>query len=323
MKYLVTGGAGFIGSHLAAELLARGAQVTVLDDLSTGRRANLAALEGRPHFRFVTGSVLDRAFVASLVAEAEVVAHLAAAVGVKFILDHPFASIETNVFGTHAVLAECAARGRRVLLASSSEVYGKLGKAPLAEGDDSLLGPTTVGRWSYASTKALDEFMGLAYRRTAALPVVIARFFNVVGPRQTGRYGMVLPRFCRRALAGQDLLVYGDGRQTRTFLHVADCVAGVLRLLESDAALGEVVNVGADREISIGELAERVIRAAGSGSKVRLVPYEQAYGQDFEDLPRRVPDISKVRRLVGWAPARTLDDVIADVLGFCRANPED
>jgi UDP-glucose 4-epimerase len=322
MNVLVTGGAGFIGSHLVDALIARGDRVGVIDDCSTGSLDNLAAALAGGHCEFVHGSVCDDLALDELCTrlKPELVIHLAAAVGVKRILERQVASIVTNVRGTECVLRAAAQHGaRRVLVASTSEVYGKQDKLPFREDDDAVLGSTGLHRWSYACAKMLDEFLALAWHRERGLGVVVTRFFNVTGPRQSPAYGMVLPRFCRSALAGGTLEVHGDGEQTRTFLHVADAVAAVLALAGCDAAVGRVVNVGGTEEVSIRALARAVQAAAGSGS-VGLVPYGTAYPAGFEDMRRRVPDTSRLRQLTGWQPRYALREIIADALADAR-NP--
>jgi UDP-glucose 4-epimerase len=318
VRALITGGAGFNGSHLAEALLAAGHEVVVLDDLSTGRVENLAAVKGHPRLELNTGSVTDEALVRALVAGVGVVYHLAAAVGVRLILDRPVGTIETNVVGTETVL-RAAREGRpRVVLASTSEVYGKNDRVPLSEEDDRVLGPTTKSRWSYACSKAIDEFLGLAYHREYQLPVTIVRFFNTIGPRQTGRYGMVVPRFVRQALDGGPITVYGDGRQSRCFTDVGDTVRATIALSLAPAAVGEVFNVGTTHELTIGELAERVRALAGSDSPIVLVPYEEAYQPGFEDLRRRVPDIRKAERVAGYRPRVSLDETLKRVIEHLR-----
>ncbi len=319
--FLITGGAGFIGSHLAEALLQRGDTVTVIDDLSTGRLENLLWLRSQPNFRFAIETITNETVMDRLVSECDAIVHLAAAVGVKLIVTDPVRTIETNVMGTEEVLRVARRYRRRVLLASTSEVYGKNEKVPFAEEDDSVFGSTTRSRWAYATSKALDEFLALAYHRSLGLPVLVARFFNTVGPRQRSRYGMVIPRFVRQALAGEPITVYGDGTQTRCFCNVRDVVAAVLGLLDEPKAVGQVFNVGSQEEISIRDLAERVRRLAGSVSKIVFVPYDQAYAQGFEDMLRRVPDIAKIRAAIGWSPRVALDDTIREVIAYCRAEP--
>jgi len=326
-RCLVTGGAGFIGSHLTEALLARGHGVSVVDDESTGRPENLAAVRSHPRFRYTKGSVTDQDLVRRLVAEADEVYHLAAAVGVRLIADDPIHTIETNVYPTGWLLAELQtqqAAGRRVkfFLASSSEVYGKNPKPAWTEDDDLVIGPTRRARWSYGTTKALDEFLALAYARQHGLPVVVARFFNVVGPRQTGAYGMVLPNLIDAALAGGPLVVHDDGQQTRCFAHVADVVAGVLALMEAPDAEGQVFNVGSDRAVSILELAQRVAAAVDPDLAIRFVSYAQAYSSDFEDCRHRVPDLSRLRATIDWRPRYDLETTIAQTIAWRRSLPK-
>jgi UDP-glucose 4-epimerase len=318
MRALVTGGAGFIGSYLVETLLAENHEVAVLDDLSTGRLDNLQAVRADPRFTLVTGSVTDDLLVAKLIEGAEVVYHLAAAVGVRLILDQPVQTIETNIVGTDVVLRAAAQAGTRVVLASTSEVYGKNDRVPLSEDDDRVLGPTTKSRWSYACSKAIDEFLALAYHRERGLPVVIVRFFNTVGPRQTGRYGMVVPRFVRQALDGEPITVYGDGGQSRAFADVEDAVRAMVALSRSEDAVGQVFNVGSSQEVTIGKLAERVRMLAGSRSPIVLVPYDEAYQPGFEDMRRRVPDIRKAEAVVGYRPRVPLDETLRRVIRFIR-----
>lgn len=320
MKVFITGGAGFIGSHLAERLLQDGHGVLVLDDLSTGEMANLEPLLDHPQFAYRIGSVHDRPLVAEMVDRADVTVHLAAAVGVKLIVERPVHTIETNVHGTEVVLDAAAKKQKRVLIASTSEVYGKSAKFPFSEEDDLVLGPTTHSRWAYACSKALDEWLGLAYWREKRVPTILCRFFNTVGPRQTGRYGMVLPNFCRQALTGAPLTVYGTGEQSRCFGHVKDAVESVVRLIQTDAAIGEVFNIGTDREVTIQQVAEMIRDMAGSSSEIEKIPYEQAYAAGFEDMMRRVPDCSKLERTIGFKPATPLEDIIADVLADQRAR---
>jgi len=312
---LITGGAGFIGSHLAERLLADGHRVVVIDDLSTGRRENVEHLLDHPSFRLEVGSILDETLLAPLVKECDMIYHLAAAVGVFLVVHSPVRTIESTALGTEGVLKLAWLGGKKVLLASSSEVYGKPAKVPFREDDDLVLGPPDKGRWSYGCSKLLDEFLALAYHRERRLPVVVARFFNIVGPRQVGHYGMVLPRFVQQALDGGPITIYGDGTQTRSFTHVLDAVDCIIRLMNEPAASGQVVNVGNDREVSIRELAELVRDIVRPDARITCIPYDQAYAEGFEDLPRRVPDISKARRLVGYQPERTLEDVIRELAG--------
>jgi len=315
-RILITGGAGFIGSHLAERLLADGNRVVVIDDLSTGRRENVEHLLDNPNFRLEVGSIMDETLMAPLVKACDMVYHLAAAVGVFLVVHSPVRTIESTAFGTEGVLKLAWLGGKKVLLASSSEVYGKPAKVPFREDDDLVLGPPDKGRWSYGCSKLLDEFLALAYHRERGLPVVVARFFNIVGPRQVGRYGMVLPRFVQQALDGGPITVYGDGSQTRSFTHVLDAVDCIVRLMNEPAAVGQVVNVGSDREVSIRELAELVRRIVCPNAEIKYIPYDEAYAEGFEDLPRRVPDISKVHRLVGYRPTRSVEDVIRELAGL-------
>ena len=319
MRILITGGAGFIGSHLTERMLALGHGITVLDDLSTGWIENLRPAFDYSGFQFVEGSVLDASLIGRLVERSDMVIHLAAAVGVRYILEHPLATIKTNVEGTGIVLAACARLKRKVLVASTSEVYGKNSAESLCETADSILGPSSLSRWSYATSKKLDEFLALAYAATHGLPVVVTRFFNIVGPRQTGRYGMVLPNFIQAALERRPIRVFGDGLQSRNFTFIGDCLDAVLLLLDSKQAEGEIVNIGSPHEISILELAERVRSIAGSSSPIIRVPYAQAYPEGgFEDMRRRVPCICKITRLTGWTPHTAIDQMIAHTIGHER-----
>jgi UDP-glucose 4-epimerase len=311
MKFLITGGAGFIGSHLSERLILQGHRVTVLDDLSTGSLDNLSALAGHPRFEFVQGSVLSRGLVGRLVAASDRVIHLAAAVGVRRILQDPLSSLKINIDGCDNVLSACAESGKGVLIASTSEVYGKNDAESLCEDADSILGPASIERWSYATAKKLDEFLALAYHASYGIPVIVTRFFNIVGPRQSARYGMVLPAFVRSALAGDPIRVFGDGDQTRNFTYVDDCIDALSRLLDNPASNGKVFNIGGSEEISIQALAERVRSAADSSSRIELVSYKEAYPEgSFEDMRRRVPCICLIRGLTGWVPTTSLDAII-------------
>jgi len=318
MRALITGGAGFVGSWLARELLGRGTDVLVLDDLSTGRYENLEEIEDGRRLELVVDTVNDPAIVNECVKRVDQVYHLASAVGVRLIIEQPVRTIESIVGGTDVVLRACARYRRPVLITSTSEVYGKGSKIPFSEEDDRIMGATTKRRWSYACAKALDEFLALAHWYESRLPVVIARMFNTVGPRQTGQYGMVVPTFVRQALRNQPVTVYGDGQQSRCFGHVQDIVAGLADLLACPQARGEIVNLGNNQEVTIRELAERVCLLAGSSSEVVLIPYDQAYGEGFDDMRRRVPDLSKAARLVGFQPQRQLDAILGDVIDFER-----
>lgn len=322
MRVLITGGAGFIGSHLTERMLREGCQVSVLDDLSTGCVENLRGAFDFPSFEFVEGSVLDAPAVRLLVAQSDIVVHLAAAVGVRYVLDHPLATIQTNVQGTHNVLDACAQWGKKILVASTSEVYGKNTIDGLCETADSILGPSSLSRWSYATSKKLDEFLALAYATTHALPVIVTRFFNIVGPRQASRYGMVLPNFIRAALKDDPIRVFGDGLQTRNFTYISDCIDALMRLLRSSAVEGEIVNIGSPQEISILDLAERVRSIVGSSSEIVVVPYVLAYPEGgFEDMRRRVPCICKISRLIGWLPSTSLDEMIGKTIGYTELPP--
>lgn len=316
LDVLITGGAGFVGSHLSDLLLSRGHRVHVLDDLSTGSIENVAHLRSRDDFELTIESARNQPVVADLVAKADVVYHLAAAVGVELIVESPVRTIETNVHCTEIVLQEAAKRQTPVLVASTSEVYGKSTAFPFREDGDIVMGATTMGRWAYACSKAIDEFLALAYWNERKLPTVVVRLFNTVGPRQTGQYGMVVPKFVRSALAGRDLQVFGDGEQSRCFGHVHDVVRALADLVESGEHYGQVFNVGTTEEISIRGLAERVIELTGATSQIQAVPYEVAYGAGFEDMHRRVPDTSKIREALGWEPQNDLDAILRDVIAF-------
>lgn len=318
MKALITGGAGFIGSHLAEHLLGQGHDVVAIDDLSTGRYDNIAALEANERFRLIVNTIFDGELLESLVRDADIVFHLASAVGVNLIIERPVYTIEAIVEGTERVLSLARRYRKRVLITSTSEVYGKASKVPFSEGDDIVLGPTTKRRWAYACGKMLDEFLALAHWHETRLPVICVRLFNTVGPRQTGQYGMVLPRFVQQALAGEPVTVYGDGEQTRCFCHVSDAVGALVKLAACPDAAGQVVNVGADDEVSMNQLASRVIAITESSSKVMHISYDQAYVEGFEDMPRRVPDLSLAGRLIGYRPAVDLDQTIRAVADYWR-----
>ncbi len=320
MRIVVTGGAGFIGSHLCDALVASGHSVLALDDFSTGRHENIAQLEGHPLFSLVSADIGDEGMVRECVAGADRVFHLASAVGVRLIVEQPVRTIETIVHGTAVVMKACARYRKPVLVTSTSEVYGKSAKVPFSEDDDLVIGPSYRRRWGYACSKALDEFLAMAYWHHSRMPVTIVRLFNTVGPRQTGQYGMVLPRFVQQALKDEPLTVYGDGSQTRCFCHVKDVVGALIKLMELPSARGQIFNVGTREEVSIRELAERVIQLAGSRSTIKLVPFEEAYGADFEDMQRRVPDLSKIERAIGYAPRYTLDEIIRDMIEYYSAK---
>jgi UDP-glucose 4-epimerase len=320
MRVLITGGAGFVGSHLVDALLARGDQVTVLDDLSTGRHDNIRDHLGNPNFEFVLGSILNDAVVDDVVRRSDTVMHLAAAVGVELIVGRPLESLATNIRGSEIVLEKCHKYGRKVLVTSTSEIYGKNDSDLLSEEDDRILGSPLKTRWSYSEAKAIEEVLAYSYWREKGLPVVIVRLFNTVGPRQVGHYGMVVPRFVEQALKGAPITVYGDGTQRRCFCHVADVVSALLGLVDSREAEGQVFNVGANEEISISGLAERVTEQLDSDSSIVKVSYDDAYEEGFEDMPRRVPNTAKVRGLLGWTPQRDLSDIISDVAADISAR---
>jgi UDP-glucose 4-epimerase len=316
MRVLITGGAGFIGSHLAEALLARGDEVFILDNLSTGSIDNIEHLKPHPRFHYTIDSVTNEPVLAELVDRADVVFHLAAAVGVKLIVEAPVHTIETNVHGTEVVLKQANKKKKLVVLASTSEVYGKNDEVPFKEDADLVLGPTAKHRWAYACSKAIDEFLALAYWKEKKLPVIIVRLFNTVGPRQTGRYGMVVPTFVRQALAGQPITVFGDGTQSRSFAYVTDVVEGMIALAQHPAAVGEVFNIGNGQEVTILELAQRIKAMTDSSSPIVKIPYDEAYEKGFEDMPRRVPDLTKIRRLVGYEPRVSLEEILRRVVDY-------
>jgi UDP-glucose 4-epimerase len=318
MRVLITGGAGFVGSHLAEALLERGDEVMVIDDLSTGSIDNIAHLKSSPRFQYRIDTVENESLVAELIDHADVVVHLAAAVGVKLIVERPVHTIETNVHGTEVVLKHANKKKKLVLIASTSEVYGKSVTVPFSEDADLVLGPTAKHRWAYACSKLIDEFLALAYWKERKLPVIVVRLFNTVGPRQTGQYGMVIPTFVRQALAGHPITVFGDGTQSRSFTYVGDVVRALIDLINEPKAIGQVFNIGNGREITIGDLATKVKKMTGSSSEVVLIPYDQAYESGFEDMPRRVPDITKVRKLIGYEPTVDLDEILTRVIEYFR-----
>ncbi len=318
MKVLITGGAGFIGSHLAERYLARDDYVFVIDDLSTGSIDNIRHLKAHELFEYFLDSVENRQLTAELVDECDVIFHLAAAVGVRLIVESPVRTIETNVRTTELVLSLAAKKKKRVLITSTSEVYGKRTRVPFREDDDLLMGPSSKGRWSYACSKALDEFLALAYWKEKHVPTTVVRLFNTVGPRQTGRYGMVVPNFVRQALLNEDITIFGDGTQSRCFLHVSDAVDALMALMPITDSVGEVYNIGSPEEISILGLAEKVKAATGSQSKIVFIPYNEAYEEGFEDMFRRVPDISKLRAITGFAPKYNLDQILKDVIAYMQ-----
>jgi UDP-glucose 4-epimerase len=320
VRVLITGGAGFIGSYLCDAYLKREHEVYAIDDLSTGSLENIRHISRHPDFHFVNDTVLNRDTMLELTGICDVVVHLAAAVGVKLIIDEPLKSIHTNIVGTEIVLELANKFRKKTFIASTSEIYGRNSKVPLREDDARIYGSTAVARWSYAATKAMDEFLALAYYRTKQLPVIVARFFNTVGPRQTGRYGMVIPRFVGQALRNQPITIYGDGRQTRNFTYVEDVVTGIIALIEEPKAVGEIFNIGGEGEISINELAERVKGSVGSSSPIERIPYELAYQEGFEDMERRVPDLTKIRQLVGYRNTHDLDAILQKVVEYERTR---
>ncbi|MFN7916050.1 MAG: GDP-mannose 4,6-dehydratase [Vicinamibacterales bacterium] len=318
MRVLITGGAGFIGSHLSEALLGAGHQVHVLDNLSTGSIANIAHLKGRAGFTYDIDSVDNESLLAELIDNADVIFHFAAAVGVKLIVEQPVHTIETNVHGTEVVLKHANKKKKLVVIASTSEVYGKSVDVPFREDADLVMGPTPKHRWAYACSKAIDEFLALAYWKERKLPVIIVRFFNTVGPRQTGQYGMVIPNFVRQALAGEPITVFGDGTQCRSFTHVSDVVRALIALMSEPKAIGEVINIGNVEEVSILGLAERIKAMSSSTSSIKLIPYDEAYESGFEDMPRRLPDLTKIRKMIGYEPRHTLESILNDVIEYVR-----
>jgi len=318
VRALITGGSGFIGSHLSEALLDRGDDVLILDDLSTGSIENIAHLKGRRGFEYFIDTVENEPLLAELIDRSDVVFHFAAAVGVKLIVEQPVRTIETNVHGTEVVLKHANKKKKLVVIASTSEVYGKSDDLPFREDSDLVLGPTPKHRWAYAYSKAIDEFLALAYYKERKLPVIVVRFFNTVGPRQTGRYGMVIPTFVRQALAGEPITVFGDGTQSRSFTHVADVVSALIKLVNEPAAIGQVINIGSAEEISISALADLVRRLCESASPIKYVPYDEAYETGFEDMPRRVPDLTKVMEMIGYRPRHTLNDILLHVIDYFR-----
>jgi UDP-glucose 4-epimerase len=318
MKVLITGGAGFVGSHLTDKLIGEGHEITVIDDLSTGRYSNVEHLEGRDNFRLIIDTVLNQPLMEELIRDTDRVYHMASAVGVRLIMEQPVKTIETIFHGTDVILKFCSRYRKRVLIPSTSEVYGKGASVPFREEDDLLTGATDKHRWAYACAKTLDEFLALAHYRETRLPVVVARLFNTVGPRQTGHYGMVVPRFVSAAIQNETIDIHGDGTQSRCFGHVTDVVNGLTSAIESSACFGQVINFGSDVETSINDLAQRAIDLTGSTSKIRFIPYEEVYGDGFEDMQRRVPSLDKARTMLGYEPTRSLDDIINDVAAEIR-----
>jgi UDP-glucose 4-epimerase len=313
MKILITGGAGFVGSHLADKLINENHEITVIDDLSTGRYSNVEHLEGKDNFRLIIDTVLNEKLMEELVRETDRVYHMASAVGVKLIMEHPVKTIETIFRGTDVVLGFCSRYRKRVLVPSTSEVYGKGASVPFREDDDLLTGSTDKHRWAYACAKTLDEFLALAHWKETRLPVVVVRLFNTVGPRQTGQYGMVVPNFVKCAIRNEPLIVHGDGMQSRCFGHVLDVVEGLTKAMETPECFGQVINLGNDEEVTIKSLAEKAIAMTGSRSEIRYIPYDEAYGEGFEDMRRRVPSLEKAGCIIGYQPTRKLDDIINDV----------
>jgi UDP-glucose 4-epimerase len=318
MRVLITGGAGFVGSHLSEALLERGDEVFILDNLSTGSIHNVVHLKGNPRFHYTIDSVTNEPVLAELIDRCDIVVHLAAAVGVKLIVEQPVHTIETNVHGTEVVLKIANKKKKLVLIASTSEVYGKSLEVPFGEDADLVLGPTTKHRWAYACSKMIDEFLALAYWKERKLPVIVVRLFNTVGPRQTGQYGMVIPNFVRQALAGQPITVFGDGTQSRSFTYVGDVVRAMVALITEPRAVGQVFNIGNGEEITIGDLAAKIKKMTGSRSEIVMIPYDQAYEAGFEDMPRRVPDISRIKALVGYEPTVQLDETLHRVIEHFR-----
>ncbi len=320
MQILITGGAGFIGSHLAETLVEKGHQVVALDNLSTGRVENLSSLVGNPSFQLVVGSILDERLVDKFVERCDVVFHLAAAVGVQLIVNHPLESLTTNIRGSEIVLGMADRYRKTVLITSTSEIYGKNTNGPLKEDEDRILGSPLKSRWAYSTSKAVDEILAYTYWKEKGIPTIIVRLFNTVGPRQTGAYGMVIPRFVQQALKGDPLTVYGDGKQSRCFLHVREAVQAMCKLIELPEAAGEAFNIGSQEEITMEQLAQLVIELTGSNSQLSYIPYDKAYEQGFEDMARRVPDISKIKRLTGFAPTMKLKNILESVIEYYQGQ---
>jgi UDP-glucose 4-epimerase len=319
MKCLITGGAGFIGSHLAEELLASGDnEVWIIDDLSTGNKENISSLASNINLHFCEGSILDEALLKDVIDKCDVVYHLAAAVGVKYVMDNPIKSMKINIEGSENVLKLASKHKKKVLIASSSEIYGKNEKYPFKEESDRILGPPTKLRWSYSSSKAIDEFLAVAYNKEKNLPIVVVRFFNVSGPRQTGSYGMVIPRFVNQAIDGEPITVYGDGKQIRSFVHVKDAVRGIIALMKSETTDGEIFNLGSPESVTISKLAHTVKKLVRSKSEIKYIPYEEIYDESFEDLRYRAPDISKISKVIGFKLTKSLEDVLKDVIEYYK-----
>lgn len=314
MNILITGGAGFIGSHLTESLLSEGHKIKVIDNLSTGRFSNIAHLQDNPNFKYVIGTILDRNLMENLISECDIIYHLAAAVGVKYIIDNPLLSLQTNIMGTEYVLEYANKYKKKVLVASTSEIYGKSDKIPFREEDDRVLGSTSISRWGYSCSKAIDEFIALAYYREKKLPVVIVRLFNTVGPRQSGQYGMVIPKFVKAALLGHPLMIFGDGKQSRCFTDVSDVVWGLKALMNEPKAEGQIFNIGNTEEITIEDLAVKVKAVTNSNSKIEYIPYEDAYEEGFEDMRRRMPDLTKINKITGYAPKINLETILERVV---------
>ncbi len=319
MKTLITGGAGFIGSHLAEKQLAAGHEVFIIDDLSTGSLENIAGIEKHGNLHFILDTIRDESIMENLIKQVDQVFHLAAAVGVKWIIDNPLRSIQTNVLGSEIVLRLSAKYKKKVLLASTSEIYGKKTESPFSEEDDRLLGSTHISRWSYSNTKALDEFWALAYHREKKLPVIIVRLFNTCGPRQTGQYGMVIPRFVKQALLGHPITVHGDGQQSRCFAYVGDVLTGITKLMDTPAAVGQIFNLGNNQSITILQLAEKIKKMTDSSSPIEFIPYEEAYEQGFEDMPERTPDLTKIKNLIGYQPQVDIDELLHRIIEYSES----
>ena len=320
MRYLITGGAGFIGSHLAEALLHQNNEVYIIDELSTGSIKNIEHLKSHPKFHYTIDSIFNESLLAELIDQTEIIFHLAAAVGVRLIVEKPVRTIETNISGTEVILKHASKKQKKVLIASSSEVYGKSNQLPFQENNDMVLGPTTKARWSYACSKAIDEFLAIAYWREKKTPTVIARLFNTVGPRQTGQYGMVIPRFVKQALTHEPITVYGDGRQSRCFAHVSDVADGLIKLVHSNKTVGEVFNIGNNQETTIDQLAQLVKKKANSSSEIRYIPYNEAYQEGFEDMVRRVPDLSKIKKAIGYKAAKDINHILDEVIAYMRKH---
>ena len=320
MKILVTGGAGFIGSHLCDLLISRGEEVHVIDDLSTGSLENIAHLNNNPRFQYCIDTILNGSVMEQLITDCDCIVHLAAAVGVKYVLENPLSSIETNILGTETALKLANRYKKKILVASTSEVYGKHTHAPLKEDDNLIYGPPSTMRWSYAASKLVDEFTALAYHRTKKLDTIIIRCFNTIGPRQTGLYGMVVPRFIQQALRDEPITVFGDGKQTRTFTFINDVAEAIYKLIKCEQGAGEVVNIGGTEEITIADLAAKIKDLAGSSSEIIFIPYDKAYGKDFEDMMRRVPSVEKLHSLIGFVPETTLDKILGNTIEYFRAK---